>query len=282
MTNLQHSSPNEIDPKTQFVVVSPYTQQEEPGIDMADIAIAAWKNRKLLFISWVILAVATYSVISLNSKIVVSTVLRSGIINSQTVPQIQTADQIRDQVTNDLFPRFVLEMQAQQTAPNSTAIKTAVGKSSFMVEVTITTSLKESEAILLLSQLTEAWLKGQNEKIQRLTKQANEEIAIYKSQSASTLAYISTLTKSSDPLQQSEGNRLRVAVDDYNFKIFELNRIFSNIEQPFVRIPFDSLPSRMSGIQRIGISVIAGGFLAIGVAFLAGIVRTAKLRLQTS
>ena len=54
------NKPTETNPLRQnderYVLVSQEFPQQEDGIDLADLAIAAWKNRFLFIVSWVILA----------------------------------------------------------------------------------------------------------------------------------------------------------------------------------------------------------------------------------
>ena len=278
MTNLQQITSDETGHKTQFVLVSQYAANEEPNFDLADVAVAAWKNRKILLVSWIILGIATYITTNFTNKIAVSTFLQSGRINTD----IQTTDEIRDQIANDLYPRCTLAIEKESGSPRSTALKVASSKGSNMVEVTVATSSNESEAISLLSDVTQSWLNNQKTKLQRQAAQTKERMALLRSQIASSLPYIASLGTPSDPLQQAEANRVRLQTESDKLALFNLTNPLANIEEPFIRIPFDSTPPRLSGIQGVAFSVVGGGFLAIGVAYLAGIVRTAKRRLQSS
>ena len=100
------NKPTETNPRRQnderYVLVSQEFPQQEDGIDLADLAIAAWKNRFLFIISWFILAVITFGVLQTFNTSTISTEIKSGLISKTP---IQTLDAIKDQLTTLYFRR---------------------------------------------------------------------------------------------------------------------------------------------------------------------------------
>jgi hypothetical protein len=98
--------PTETNPLRQnderYVLVSQEFPHQEDGIDLADLAIAAWKNRFLFIVSWVILAVITFGVLQAFNTATISTEIRSGQISKTP---IQSLDAIKDQLTTLYFPQ---------------------------------------------------------------------------------------------------------------------------------------------------------------------------------
>ena len=86
----------------RYVLVSQEFPPQEDGMDLADLAIAAWKNRFLFIASWVIQAVITFGVLQTFNTATISTEIRSGQLSKTAV---QTLDAIKDQLTTLFFRR---------------------------------------------------------------------------------------------------------------------------------------------------------------------------------
>ena len=69
----------------RYVLVSQEFPSQEGGIDLADLAIAVWKNRFLFLVSWVILAVITFGVLQMYNTTTISTEIRSGLLAKMRV-----------------------------------------------------------------------------------------------------------------------------------------------------------------------------------------------------
>lgn len=99
------NKPTETNPLRQnderYVLVSQEFPQQEDGVDLADLAIAAWKNRFLFIVSWVILAVITFGVLQAFNTATISTEIRSGQISKTP---IQSLDATKDQLATLFFP----------------------------------------------------------------------------------------------------------------------------------------------------------------------------------
>ena len=106
--------PTETNPLRQnderYVLVSQEFPQQEDGIDLADLAIAAWKNRFLFIVSWVILAVITFGVLQTFNTATISTEIRSGQISKTP---IQSLDAMKDQLTTVFFPQVTQDLEKQ-------------------------------------------------------------------------------------------------------------------------------------------------------------------------
>ena len=108
------NKPTETNPLRQnderYVLVSQEFPQQEDGIDLADLAIAAWKNRFLFIVSWVILAVITFGVLQTFNTATISTEIKSGQISKTP---IQSLDAIKDQLTTLYFPQVTQDLEKQ-------------------------------------------------------------------------------------------------------------------------------------------------------------------------
>ena len=274
----------------RYVLVSQEFPPQEDGMDLADLAIAAWKNRFLFIASWVILAVITFSVLQAFNTATISTEIRSGLLAKmrveavQAVQAVQTLDAIKDQLTTLFFPLVIQDLKKQLQHQISGKITTDVKKGSDYIKTTIVLSgLSSDQVDTCLKTVMQKWVEYQNVEIKKTTQATQEKIALLTQEIASTKVYSDSLQASSDPQKQSESSRLLLQAESKKQQIFDLQQIIQNVEQPIVVTPFDyadSGPGR--GIKGAALSAFAGAVLACCVVFAANIIRTAKARLANS
>ena len=277
--------PTETNPLRQnderYVLVSQEFPQQEDGIDLADLAIAAWKNRFLFIVSWVILAVITFGVLQTFNTATISTEIRSGQISKTP---IQTLDAIKDQLTTLFFPQVTQDLEKQLQHQISGKITTDVNKGSDYIKTSIVLAgLSSDQVDTCLKSVIQKWVEYQTVEIKKSTQATQERIALLMQEIASTKVYSDSLQTSSDPQKQSDSARLVFQVESKKQQIFDLQQLIQNVEQPIVITPFDyadSGPGR--GIKGAALSAFAGAVLACCVVFAANIIRTAKARLAIS
>ena len=274
----------------RYVLVSQEFPPQEDGMDLADLAIAAWKNRFLFLVSWVILAVITFGVLQTFNTTTISTEIRSGLLAKmrveavQAVQAVQTLDAIKDQLTTLFFPLVIQDLKKQLQHQISGKITTDVKKGSDYIKTTIVLSgLSSDQVDTCLKTVMQKWVEYQNVEIKKTTQATQEKIALLTQEIASTKVYSDSLQASSDPQKQSESSRLLLQAESKKQQIFDLQQIIQNVEQPIVVTPFDyadSGPGR--GIKGIAVSAFTGAVLAFCLVFVANIIRTAKARLANS
>jgi len=285
-------------------LVSQEFPQQEDGIDLADLAIAAWKNRFLFIVSWVILAVITFGVLQMFNTTTISTEIRSGLLAKmrveagqavqavqagqavQAVQAVQTLDAIKDQLTTLFFPLVMNDLEKQLQHQISGKITTDVKKGSDYIKTTIVLGgLSSDQVETCLKSVMQKWVEYQTAEIKKSTQATQEKIALLTQEIASTKVYSDSLQASSDPQKQSESSRLLLQAESKKQQISDLQQLIQNVEQPIIITPFDyeyvnSGPGR--GIKGAALSVFAGAALACCVVFAASIIRTAKARLANS
>ena len=279
--------PTETNPLRQnderYVLVSQEFPQQEDGIDLADLAIAAWKNRFLFIVSWVILAVITFGVLQVFNTATISTEIRNGLISKTP---IQTLDAIKDQLTTLFFPLVMQDLEKQLQHPISGKITADVKKGSDYLKTSIILGgLSSDQVDTCLKSVMQKWVEYQTLEIKKSTQATQERIALLTQENASTKVYSDSLQASSDPQKQSESSRLLLQAESKKQQIFDLQQLIQNVEQPIVITPFNdeyvnSGPGR--GIKGIAVSAFTGAVLAFCLVFAASIIRTAKARLANS
>ena len=277
--------PTETNPLRQndarYVLVSQEFPQQEDGIDLADLAIAAWKNRFLFIVSWVILAVITFGVLQAFNTATISTEIRSGLISKTP---IQSLDAIKDQLTTLIFPQVTQDLEKQLQHPISGKITADVKKASDYIKTSIILGgLSSDQVDSCLKSVMQKWVEYQAVEIKKSTQATQEKIALLTQEIASTKVYSDSLQAFNDSQKQSESSRLLLQAESKKQQIFDLQQLIQNVEQPIVITPFDyadSGPGR--GIKGAALSAFAGAVLACCVVFAASIIRTAKARLANS
>jgi ABC-type antimicrobial peptide transport system permease subunit len=279
------NKPTETNPLRQnderYVLVSQEFPQQEDGIDLADLAIAAWKNRFLFIVSWVILAVITFGVLQTFNTATISTEIRSGLISKAP---IQSLDAIKDQLTTVFFPLVMQDLEKQLQHQISGKITTDVKKGSDYIKTSIVLGgLSGDQVETCLKSVMQKWVEYQTAEIKKSTQTTQDRIALLTQEIASTKVYSDSLQASSDPQKQSDSARLILQVESKKQQIFDLQQLIQNVEQPIVITPFDyadSGPGR--GIKGMAVSAFTGAVLAFCLVFAASIIRTAKARLANS
>ena len=285
------NKPTETNPLRQnderYVLVSQEFPQQEDGIDLADLAIAAWKNRFLFTISWMILATITFGVLQAFNTTTISTEIRSGLLAKmrvEAVQAVQTLDAIKDQLTTLFFPLVMQDLEKQLQHPISGKITTDVKKGSDYIKTTIVLGgLSSDQVDTCLKSVMQKWVEYQTLEIKKSTQATQEKIALLTQEIASTKVYSDSLQAFNDSQKQSESSRLLLQAESKKQQIFDLQQLIQNVEQPIVITPFDyadSGPGR--GIKGAALSAFAGAALACCVVFAASIIRTAKARLANS
>ena len=279
------NKPTETNPLRQnderYVLVSQEFPPQEDGMDLADLVIAAWKNRFLFIVSWVILAVITFGVLQTFNTSTISTEIRNGLISKTP---IQTLDAIKDQLTTLFFPQVTQDLEKQLQHQISEKITTDVKKGSDYIKTTIVLAgLSSDQVDTCLKSVIQKWVEYQTLEIKKSTQATQEKIALLTEEIASTKVYSDSLQAFNDPQKQSESARLLLQTESKKQQIFDLQQLIQNVEQPIVITPFDyadSGPGR--GIKGAALSAFAGAVLACCVVFAANIIRTAKARLANS
>ena len=267
----------------RYVLVSQEFPQQEDGIDLADLAIAAWKNRFLFIISWVILAVITFGVLQTFNTSTISTEIKSGLISKTP---IQTLDAIKDQLTTLFFPQVTQDLEKQLQHPISGKITADVKKGSDYIKTAIVLGgLSSDQVDTCLKSVMQKWVEYQTLEIKKSTQATQEKIALLTQEIASTKVYSDSLQAFNDPQKQSESSRLLLQAESKKQQIFDLQQLIQNVEQPIVITPFNdeyvnSGPGR--GIKGMAVSAFTGAVLAFCLVFAANIIRTAKARLANS
>ena len=252
-------------------------------MDLADLAIAAWKNRVLFIASWVILAVITFGVLQTFNTATISTEIRSGQLSKTAV---QTLDAIKDQLTTLIFPQVTQDLEKQLQHQISGKITTDVKKGSDYIKTTIVLGgLSSDQVDTCLKTVMQKWVEYQTLEIKKSIQATQEKIALLTQEIASTKVYSDSLQAFNDSQKQSESARLLLQVESKKQQIFDLQQLIQNVEPPIVITPFDydyadSGPGR--GIKGAALSAFAGAVLACCVVFAANIIRTAKARLANS
>ena len=264
----------------RYVLVSQEFPPQEDGMDLADLAIAAWKNRVLFIASWVILAVITFGVLQTFNTATISTEIRSGQLSKTAV---QTLDAIKDQLTTLIFPQVTQDLEKQLQHQISGKITTDVKKGSDYIKTTIVLAgLSSDQVDTCLKSVMQKWVEYQNEEITKSKKAAQDRMTLIAQEIISVDDYIASLA-TSKPLEPTEAKRLIMLSESKKQQIFELQQLIQNVEQPIVITPFDyadSGPGR--GIKGAVLSAFAGAAMACLVVFAASIIRTAKARLANS
>ena len=277
----------------RYVLVSQEFPPQEDGMDLADLAIAAWKNRFLFIVSWVILAVITFGVLQTFNTATISTDIRSGLLTKmpfeagqagQAGQAVQTLDAIKDQLTTLFFPLVIQDLEKQLQHQISGKITTDVKKGSDYIKTTIVLGgLSSDQVDTCLKSVMQKWVEYQTLEIKKSTQATQEKIALLTQEIASTKVYSDSLQAFNDSQKQSESARLLLQAESKKQQIFELQQLIQNVEQPIVVTPFDyadSGPGR--GIKGIAVSAFTGAVLAFCLVFAASIIRTAKARLANS
>ena len=276
----------------RYVLVSQEFPPQEDAMDLADLAIAAWKNRFLFIASWVILAVITFSVLQAFNTATISTEIRSGLLAKMRVEAgqagqasqaVQNLDAIKDQLTTLFFPQVTQDLEKQLQHPISGKITTDVKKGSDYIKTTIVLAgLSSDQVDTCLKTVMQKWVEYQNEEITKSKKAAQDRMTLITQEIISMDDYIASLA-TSKPLEPTEAKRLIMLSGSKKQQIFELQQLIQNVEQPIVITPFDyadSGPGR--GIKGAVLSAFAGAAMACLVVFAASIIRTAKARLANS
>ena len=265
----------------RYVLVSQELPQQDDGMDLADLAIAAWKNRFLFIISWVILAVITFGVLQTFNTATISTEIRSGQLSKTAV---QTLDAIKDRLTTLFFPLVMQDLEKQLQHQISGKITTDVKKGSDYIKTTIVlVGLSSDQVDSCMKSVMQLWVEYQTVEIKKTTQAIQEKIALLTQEIASTKVYSDSLQAFNDSQKQSESARLLLQAESKKQQIFDLQQLIQNVEQPIVVTPFDYAdlgPGR--GIKGAALSAFAGAVLACCVVFAANIIRTAKARLANS
>ena len=279
------NKPTETNPLRQnderYVLVSQEFPQQEDGIDLADLAIAAWKNRFLFIVSWVILAVITFGVLQTFNTATISTEIRSGQISKTP---IQTLDTIKDQLTMFFFPQVTQDLEKQLQQQISGKITTDVKKGSDYIKTSIVLGgLSSDQVDTCLKSVMQKWVEYQTVEIKKSTQATQDRIALLTQEIASTKVYSDSLQAFNDSQKQSESARLLLQAESKKQQIFDLQQLIQNVEQPIVITPFDYADSGSGrGIKGIAVSAFTGAVLAFCLVFAASIIRTAKARLANS
>ena len=279
------NKPTETNPLRQnderYVLVSQEFPQQEDGIDLADLAIAAWKNRFLFIVSWVILAVITFGVLQTFNTATISTEIRSGLVSKTP---IQSLAAMKDQLTTLFFPQVTQDLEKQLQHQISGQITADVKNGSDYIKTSIVLGgLSGDQVETCLKSVMQKWVEYQNVEIKKSTQATQDRIALLTQEIASTKVYSDSLQAFNDSQKQSESARLLLQAESKKQQIFDLQQIIQNVEQPIVITPFDyadSGPGR--GIKGAALSAFAGAVLACCVVFAASIIRTAKDRLANS
>ena len=277
----------------RYVLVSQEIPPQEDGMDLADLAIAAWKNRFLFLVSWVILAVITFGVLQMYNTTTISTEIRSGLLAKmrveagqadQAVQAVQTLDAIKDQLTTLFFPLAIQDLEKQLQHQISGKITTDGKKGSDYIKTSIILGgLSSDQVDTCLKTVMQKWVEYQTVEIKKSIQATQERIALLSQEIASSKVYSDSLQAFSDSQKQSESSRLLLQAESKKQQIFDLQQLIQNVEQPIVVTPFDyadSGPGR--GIKGAALSAFAGAALACCVVFAASIIRTAKARLANS
>ncbi len=275
----------------RYVLVSQELPQQDDGMDLADLVIAAWKNRLLFIFSWVILGVITFGVLQMFNTTTISTEIRSGLLAKMRVEAgqggqaVQTLDAIKDQLTTLFFPLVMQDLEKQLQHQISGKITTDVKKGSDYIKTTIVLGgLSGDQVETCLKSVMQKWVEYQTLEIKKTTQATQDRIALITIEINAIIAYANSLA-ATKPLEPTESSRLLLQAEFKKQQIFDLKQLIQNVEQPIVITPFNdeyvnSGPGR--GIKGAALSAFAGAVLACCVVFAASIIRTAKARLANS
>ena len=260
----------------KYVLVS-QEQPQEPSMDLADLVVIAWKNRFLLVVSWFLLASATFALLQFTTKMSAKTVLRSG--NMGLV--VQTPEQIKNQITEIIFPTAVTGFEKNLKHDVSATIKVDIPKNSEIPTITIASpDLSESALSELLQVVTQSWKNEQSSKIEEQRNLINQKIEMINSEIVTLKSYADELSKYPDPFQQGEAAKVLVQIETQKQAIYEFKAALIKFQAPFVLEPFHLNKAGFGSVpQSIGISAMAGFVLACGIVLLVRIARTARIRL---
>jgi len=266
----------------RYVLVSQELPQQDDGMDLADLAIAAWKNRFLFIVSWVILAVITFGVLQAFNTATISTEIRSGQISKTP---IQSLDAIKDQLTTLYFPQVTQDLEKQLQHQISGKITTDIKKGSDYIKTSIVLGgLSGDQVETCLKSVMQKWVEYQTVELKKSTQAFQDRIALITIEINAIIAYSNSLA-ATKPLEPMESSRLLLQAESKKQQIFDLQQIIQNVEQPIVITPFNdeyvnSGPGR--GIKGVAVSAFTGAVLAFCLVFAASIIRTAKARLANS
>ena len=283
--NTSLNKPTETNPlhrnDERYVLVSQGFPQQEDGMDLVDLVIAAWNFRVLFTISWVILAVITFGVMQPLNTTNISTEIRSGFLDKTP---IQTPDVMRDQISKLIFPSTIKALEQQLQRPVTAKINTDIKKTSDYLKLTIAASgLSDGQLDECMKSVVQNWIEGQALEIKKNTQATQERIALITQEIAAINDYSGLLNSPTDPLQQSEIARLRLQAETKKQQLFDLQLSIQNIDQPIVSTPFsDADASLARGIKGVALSAFIGAALACCVVFALNIICTAKTRLANS
>ncbi len=161
-------------------------------MDLADLLVIAWQNRFLLVVSWFLLASATFALLQFNTKMSAKTVLRSG--NMGLV--VQTPEQIKNQITEIIFPTAVMEFEKNLKHDVSATIKVDIPKNSEIPTITIASpDLSESALSELLQVVIQSWKNEQSSKIEEQRNLINQKIEMINSEIVTLKSYADELSK---------------------------------------------------------------------------------------
>ena len=283
--NTSLNKPTETNPllrnDERYVLVSQGFPQQEDGMDLVDLVIAAWNFRVLFTISWVILAVITFGVLQAFNTTNISTEIRSGFLDKTP---IQTPDAMRDQISKLIFPSSIKALEQQLQRPVTAKINTDIKKTSDYLKLTIAASgLSDGQLDECMKSVVQNWIEGQALEIKKNTQATQERIALITQEIAAINDYSGLLNSPTDPLQQSEIARLRLQAETKKQQLFDLQLSIQNIDQPIVATPFsDADASLARGIKGVAVSAFIGAALACCVVFALNIICKAKTRLANS
>jgi len=278
------NKPSEINPLRQnderYVLVSQEFPPQEDGMDLADLAIAAWKNRFLFTISWVILAAITFGVLQALNAVTISTEIRSGLISKTP---IQSLDAIKDQLTTLFFPQVTQDLEKQLQHQISGKMTTDVKKGSDYIKTTLVLGgLSSDQVDTCLKSVMQKWVEYQTVEIKKTIQATQERMTLLTQEIAAINTYANSLSVTK-PLEATEADRVRVQAESKKQQIFDMEQMIQNVEQPIVITPFDYVDSGLGrGIKGVALSAFVGAVLACCVVFAASIIRTAKARLANS
>ena len=254
-----------IQPEEEKYVLGSQEQPQEPSMDLADLVVIAWKNRFLLVVSWFLLASATFALLQFNTKMSAKTVLRSG--NMGLV--VQNPEQMKNQITEIIFPTAVTEFEKNLKHDVSVTIKVDIPKNSEIPTITIASpDLSESALSELLQVVTQSWKNEQSSKIEEQRNLINQKIEMINSEIVTLKSYADELSKNPDPFQQGEAAKVLVQIETQKQAIYEFKAALLKFQAPFVLEPFHVNKAGFGSVpQSIGISAMAGFVLACGIVF---------------
>ena len=248
----------------RYVLVSQEFPPQEAGMDLADLVIAAWKNRFLFIVSWVILAVITFGVLQVFNTATISTEIRSGLLAkmrveaaqaaqaAQEAQEVQTLDAIKDQLTTLFFPLVMQDLEKQLQHPISGKITADVKKGSDYIKITIILGgLSSDQVDSCMKSVMQKWVEYQTVEIKKSTQATQERITLFTQEIASIKVYSDSLQAFNDSQKQSESARLLLQTESKKQQIFDLQQLIQNVEPPIVVTPFDYADSGQVAVSKV-------------------------------